>query len=277
MQVPREKVIAGVKGKFFCWHSFYRLCSLTTRRPALLITCLCYPKPVTFRAMNSGTTTMQAMNIEQARFNMIEQQIRTWDVLDDQVLNILSSTPREDFVPEQYRALAFSDISVPLAHQQAMMPPKLEGKLLQSLTIAPTDRILEIGTGSGYLTACLARLGGNVHSVDLYDDFLQRAGARLEQHSIRNVTLEQGDAAAGWKSDSGFDVIAVTGSLPVLHRGFHRVLNTGGRLFVIVGQPPVMQALLITRVGEQEWNQESLFETSIPALVNAPEPEKFHF
>ncbi|MEA2079425.1 MAG: protein-L-isoaspartate O-methyltransferase [Pseudomonadota bacterium] len=220
---------------------------------------------------------MNAMNIEQARFNMIEQQIRTWDVLDDQVLGTLSSTAREDFVPEQYRALAFSDISVPLAHEQAMMPPKLEGKLLQNLTIRSSDSILEIGTGSGYLTACLAKLGGRVHSVDLYEDFIEQARTRLEQHDIKNVTFEQGDAAAGWKSDTGFDVIAVTGSLPVLHHGFHTLLNRGGRLFVIAGKPPVMQALLITRAGEQEWNQESLFETSIPALINAPEPEEFKF
>jgi len=220
---------------------------------------------------------MNAMNIDQARFNMIEQQIRPWDVLDDQILGTLSSTPRENFVPERYRALAFSDISVPLSHDQAMMPPKLEGKLLQSLSIRSTDRILEIGTGSGYLTACLANLGGSVHSVDLYDDFIEQARTRLEQHSIKTVTFEQGDAAAGWKSDNGFDVIAVTGSLPVLHHGYHTLLNRGGRLFVIAGKPPIMQALLITRVGDQEWNQESLFETSIPALLNAPEPEEFKF
>ena len=220
---------------------------------------------------------MNAMNMEQARFNMIEQQIRPWDVLDDQILGTLSSTPREDFVPERYRALAFSDLSVPLAHGQAMMPPKLEGKLLQSLTIRPTDSILEIGTGSGYLTACLAKLGDKVVSVDLFDDFIEQARDRLEQQAIKNVTFEHGDAAAGWKSDTGFDVIAVTGSLPVLHDGFHTLLNPGGRLFVITGKPPVMQALLITRVGSQEWNQESLFETSIPALVNASEPDKFNF
>ncbi|GMQ88313.1 MAG: protein-L-isoaspartate O-methyltransferase [Gammaproteobacteria bacterium] len=220
---------------------------------------------------------MTTMNLEQARFNMIEQQIRTWDVLDDRILGILSSTPREDFVPEQYRALAFTDISVPLPHDQAMMPPKLEGKLLQSLTIQPTDQILEIGTGSAWLTACLARLGSSVHSVDLYDDFTNQAEARLKQHKIDNATLATGDAAAGWKTDMNFDVIAVTGSLPVLHQGFHTLLKPGGRLFVIVGKPPIMQALLITRVGDHEWNRESLFETSVPALVNAPKPEAFRF
>ncbi len=217
------------------------------------------------------------MNIEQARFNMIEQQIRPWDVLDDRVLSTLSSTPREHFVPEEYRELAFSDISVPLGHNQAMMPPKLEGKLLQALTIDSTDRILEVGTGSGYLTACLAKLGDTVLSVDLYDDFIEQARTKLEQQGVTNVTLVQGDAAAGWQSESGFDVIAITGSLPVLHRGFHKLLKRGGRLFVIAGQPPVMQAMLVTRVGDQEWNQESLFETSLPALLNAPRPEAFRF
>ncbi len=220
---------------------------------------------------------MNEMNVEQARFNMIEQQIRPWEVLDDRVLETISRTPRENFVPERYRALAFSDISIPLEHGQYMMPPKLEGKLLQSLDIDPADSILEIGTGSGYLTACLAGLGGSVHSVDLYDEFIQSAGSKLEKHNITNVTFETGDAAAGWNSDTRFDAIAVTGSLPTLHRGFHTLLNPGGRLFVIVGKPPIMQALLITRVGEQEWNQESLFETSIPPLVNAPEPDTFRF
>jgi protein-L-isoaspartate(D-aspartate) O-methyltransferase len=220
---------------------------------------------------------MNEMNVEQARFNMIEQQIRPWEVLDDRVLETISRTPRENFVPERYRALAFSDISIPLEHGQYMMPPKLEGKLLQSLDIDPADSILEIGTGSGYLTACLAGLGGSVHSVDLYDEFIQSAESKLEKHNITNVTCETGDAAAGWNSDTRFDAIAVTGSLPTLHRGFHTLLNPGGRLFVIVGKPPIMQALLITRVGEQEWNQESLFETSIPPLVNAPEPDTFRF
>ncbi len=220
---------------------------------------------------------MSSMNIEQARFNMIEQQIRPWDVLDDRVLNVLSSTPREEFVPEQYAAMAFSDFSIPLANEQFMMAPKLEGRLLQSLSIEDADSILEVGTGSAYLTACLARLGNSVHSVDLYADFTAQAGTRLDTHGIKNVTLETADAAAGLQTGKRFDVIAITGSLPVLHRKFHTLLNPGGRLFVIVGKPPIMEALLITRVGEQEWNQESLFETSIPALQNAPQPESFKF
>ncbi len=220
---------------------------------------------------------MNAMNPEQARFNMIEQQIRPWDVLDDRVLKVIADTPREDFVPDQYRALAFSDISIPLAHDQAMMPPKLEARLLQSLAIEADDRILEIGTGSGYLTACLARLGGRVHSVDLFEDFIEPAQAKLESHGIRNVTLEVRDAARGWQGDQRFDVIAVTGSLPILHRGFHDALDIGGRLFVIAGTPPVMEAMLITRTGEAEWREDRLFETSVPALIDAPRPEAFRF
>jgi protein-L-isoaspartate(D-aspartate) O-methyltransferase len=237
--------------------------------------CLPRTKTVTFGQICAGLTTMSSMNIEQARFNMIEQQIRPWDVLDDRVLGVLASMPREKFVPDQYASMAFSDFSIPLAHEQFMMAPKLEGKLLQSLSIEDNDSILEVGTGSAYLTACLARLGNNVHSVDLYADFTTQASARLEEHGINNVTLETADAAAGLETEKRFDVIAITGSLPVLHRNFHTLLNPGGRLFVIVGKPPVMEALLITRVGEQEWNQESLFETSVPALQNAPQPESF--
>jgi protein-L-isoaspartate(D-aspartate) O-methyltransferase len=224
-----------------------------------------------------GITIMDAMNIEQARFNMIEQQIRPWDVLDDRVLNVIAGTPRENFVPERYRALAFSDISIPLDHGQTMMPPKLEGKVLQSLALEGGERVLEIGTGSGYVTACLAGLAGSVLSVDIFQDFIEQAQARLVQHDIHNVSFQCGDAAAGWTSDERFDAIAVTGSLPVLHQGYHKLLKIGGRLFVIVGRPPIMEALLITRVNEYEFQEESLFETSVPPLVNAPQPESFEF
>ncbi len=220
---------------------------------------------------------MNALNLEEARFNMIEQQIRTWDVLDDQILETLANTPREDFVAERYRALAFSDISVPLAHEQVMMPPKLEGRLLQSLLLKPTDSVLEIGTGSGYLTACLAKLAGSVHSVDIFADFIEEAGSKLEKHDINNATFENIDAATGLDTPQRYDAIAVTGSLPVLHHGYHELLNPGGRLFVIVGKPPIMQTLLITRSGDQEWREESLFEISIPPLINAPQPDAFRF
>ena len=220
---------------------------------------------------------MNQLNLEQARFNMIEQQIRPWDVLDDRVLGVLSATPREDFVPPQHQALAFSDLCIPLANEQCMMPPRLEGRLLQSLAITPGDEILEIGTGSGYLTACLARLGDSVHSVDIFPDFTETARERLSRHSIDNVQLESGDAGRGWHGERRYDAIAVTGSLPLLHQGYHELLKPGGRLFVIVGRPPIMQALLITHAGDREWNTESLFETAIPPLLNAPQPEAFKF
>ena len=219
--------------------------------------------------------TMNQLNVEQARFNMIEQQIRPWDVLDPQVLEVLSAMPREAFVPAAHRALAFSDISIPLGHDQYMMAPRVEGRMLQSLTIGAEDSILEIGTGSGYMTACLARLGGQVTSVDLFPDFVEQADAKLVAHGIANARLSVRDAARGWDHRDRFDVIAVTGSLPVLHEGFHESLHIGGRMFVVTGNPPIMEALLITRVSEREWITESLFETSLPPLVNAEAPNAF--
>ena len=220
---------------------------------------------------------MSALKIDQARFNMIEQQIRPWDVLDPQVLDILASTPREAFVPDAHRALAFSDLEIPLDHDQQMMSPKLEGRVLQSLCINPQDTVLEIGTGSGYLTACLARLGRSVLSVDLYSDFQHSTREKLATQGIDNVEMQEQDAAEGWQGEQRFDVIAVTGSLPVLHEGFHRSLTIGGRLFLIVGQFPIMEAILVTRVGESQWSRESLLETSVRPLVHTEPPAKFVF
>ncbi len=218
---------------------------------------------------------MTELNIEQARFNMIEQQIRPWDVLDQRVLDVIAATPREAFVPERHRALAFTDLSIPLGHGEVMMPPRLEGRVLQSLYIEPTDRVLEIGTGSGYLSACLAKLGKSVLSVDIHEDFQQQAGETLAAQGINNVSFKLQDAAAGWAPEAGFNVIAITGSLPVLHEGFHRSLAVGGRMFVIVGEPPIMEALLITRVGDNDWSREVVLETSLPPLVNAPRAQSF--
>jgi protein-L-isoaspartate(D-aspartate) O-methyltransferase len=158
-----------------------------------------------------------------------------------------------------------------------MMSPKLEGRLLQTLDLRPTDKVLEIGTGSGYLTACLARLAERVVSVDIYADFKYATERKLAGQAITNVELTVDDAATGWGAEAQFDAIAVTGSLPVLHQGFHRSLRVGGRLFVIVGQPPMMEALLITRVGPEQWAQESVFDTMIPPLLNAPAPAAFRF
>lgn len=215
------------------------------------------------------------MNIEQARFNMIEQQIRTWEVLDQGVLDLLTQVPREEFVPPAFRKLAFADMNVPLAHGQVMMQPKLEARLVQSLDLQPQDMVLEIGTGSGYLTALLAKRARHVYSVDLYADFSAEARPKLSTHGIGNVTLETGDAAQGWAQHGPYDAIAVTGSLPLFSEAFQRQLKTGGRLFMIVGGSPAMEALLITRLGKEQWLRESLFETDIPALINAPQPPAF--
>jgi len=218
---------------------------------------------------------MTQIDIEQARFNMIEQQVRPWDVLDQRVLDVMSATPREDFVPERYRSLAFADINIPLGHDQVMMAPKTEGRLLQVLDVQAGDSVLEIGTGSGYLTACLSRLGNHVTSVEIFPEFREAAAAKLAAHGFRNVTLRDADAANGIGSDTRYDVIAVTGSLPLLHRQFHDNLSVGGRLFVITGMPPVMEALLITRIDERNWSRESLFETSLPPLLHAEQPQQF--
>ena len=220
---------------------------------------------------------MNPTETEQARFNMIEQQIRPWDVLDQRVLDVMKNIPRERFVPESCRSLAFADTNIPLGHDQVMMPPKLEGRLLQALAIKPDDTVLEIGTGSGYLTACLASLGKQVTSIDIMPEFTAAAGEKLEALNIRNVSLETADAAAGIESETRYDVIAVTGSLPSLQQQFQRNLEIGGRLFIITGSLPIMEASLITRVDEHNWAGESLLETCIPPLLNASKPQNFIF
>lgn len=219
------------------------------------------------------------MNYEQARFNMVEQQIRPWEVLDQQVLQVILHTPREDFVPAAYRSLAFADTNIPLGQGQVMMIPSVEGRLLQALTLQKTDKVLEIGTGSGYLTACLAKLAGHVESVDIFPGFTESAAKKLAAHGISNVNLASGDAAEGWNSGGQYDAIAVTGSVPVIPESYKKALTVNGRLFVIVGDTsmPIMSAHLVTRVTESQWVQESLFETSIPPLLNAKKPRTFVF
>lgn len=214
------------------------------------------------------------MNVEQARFNMVEQQIRTWEVLDPHILDLIGNMPREEFAPAQYRDLAFADIMIPLGHGQVMMEPKVEARLLQALAIESSDTVLEIGTGSGYFTALLARLGKHVHSVDIFPDFTGNAQRALAGHGINNVTLETGDAAKGWNKHAPYDVIAITGSLPALPETFLHSLKPDGRMVVVVGEAPVMEAVLVTRVGEgAQWARESLFETNIPPLLNTARPQ----
>ena len=217
------------------------------------------------------------MDIEQARYNMVEQQIRPWDVLDQDVLNLLFKIHREDFVPEAHRALAFVDMEIPLGHGQAMWTPKLEARVIQELAIRPTDRVLEIGTGSGYLTALLAMNAADVVSVEIDPEFSAAAGNKLRAHGIENVALHVADAARDWPDDGSFDVIVLTGSTPLLSGAFRNRLRTGGRLFAIIGSAPVMQAQLITCTAPGAFRSVTLFETCVTELVNAPQPAAFVF
>ncbi|NOX09086.1 MAG: protein-L-isoaspartate O-methyltransferase [Gammaproteobacteria bacterium] len=206
------------------------------------------------------------MNTEQARFNMIEQQVRPWDVLNPRVLETIEHTHREHFVPEAYQGLAYADSSIPLAQKQFMLPPVVIGRILQALDINENDNILEIGTGSGYLTACLAQLGAHVSTTDIHQELLDQAQKNCK--AFDNISYHQGDFSASWHENDRFDAIVVTGSLPHMNENFQHNLEIGGRLFIVTGQPPIMQAHLITRTAEREWNDQRLFETSIPALVN---------
>lgn len=217
------------------------------------------------------------LDVERARFNMVEQQIRTWEVLDQRVLDLLARVRREEFVPPQHRALAFADMEIPLGHGEKMLAPKIEARLVQELALQPADRILEVGTGSGYMTALLASLGGHVYSVDIIAEFTRSAGARLSTHGFNNVTLDTGDAARGWDRHGPYDAIVLTGSVPVLPEAFPKSLKPGGRLIAVVGEPPVMEARLVTCATAGAYGATGLFETCITPLRNALQPEKFVF
>lgn len=220
---------------------------------------------------------MQGLNIELARHNMVEQQVRPWDVLDQRVLDLIARAPRDQYVAAKYRNVAYADLFLPLGHGEVMLTPKIEARMLQELEIGPKDRILEIGTGSGYFTSLLAAMGAHVYSVDVYPEFVEGARTRLAAQGVQNVTLETGDAARGWDKHGPYDVIAVTGSMPVLPDEFLRSLAVGGRLMAFVGKSPVMEAIRIRRLGGDSIEHTSIFETDVPALVNAFEPAKFAF
>jgi protein-L-isoaspartate(D-aspartate) O-methyltransferase len=217
------------------------------------------------------------MDFEQARFNMVEQQIRTWEVLDLSVLELFETVHREDFMPPEFRRLALADINIPLAHGQVTMTPKVEARLLQSVAVQRTDRVLEIGTGCAFLTSLLGLSAREVHSVDIFPDFTTAAGPKLARHGIHNVHLFSGDAALGWPQAAPYDVIVVTGSVPSLPDAYAAQLAPGGRLFVVVGESPVMQALLITRGAGGALSRETLFETDLPPLLGLPAPSAFRF
>lgn len=218
-----------------------------------------------------------AMNYQKARFNMVEQQIRPWDVLDQRVLDAVEGLPREAFVPPSFGMLAYADAALPLADGQLMMPPKVAARLAQELLLEATDRVLEVGTGSGYLTALLARLGRHVYSMELSPALSKEAGRVLEEQGITNVTLGVGNGLQGWDAHAPFDAIAVTGSLREVPDVLLRSLTPGGRLVAVVGTPPVMEAMRYQRETEDYWSATSLFDTDLPALSGLAEPEPFDF
>ncbi|RDI96986.1 protein-L-isoaspartate O-methyltransferase [Dyella solisilvae] len=218
-----------------------------------------------------------AMNFEQARLNMVENQVRPWEVLDARVLDVLGSVRREDFVATEHRKLAFADLCLPLGHGEVMMKPVVEGRVLQALELTPTDQVLEIGTGSGFLTACLARLSAGVTSVDIHADFIATAGERLAKAGIANVKLETGEAVAGWQPNGLFDAIVVSGAVYQIPQRFLSWLKPGGRLLVVRGESPVQQVLLLTHEGNGRFREEALFETDLPYLQHAEPPRRFVF
>ncbi|MGV7207866.1 protein-L-isoaspartate O-methyltransferase family protein [Oxalobacteraceae bacterium A2-2] len=217
------------------------------------------------------------MNIEQARFNMIEQQIRPWDVLDTDVLELLHVVKRENFVPDAYKSLAFVDTEIPLPAGQAMLAPKYEARLLQDLQVKKHESVLEVGTGSGYMAALLAHRARHVTTVEINPELKALAEKNLAVSGVANVTVELGDGANGWTNGAPFDVILVSGSLPELPQGLLKQLKVGGRLAVIIAQSPAMKAQLVTRTGEAGYDTRTLFETDVAPLQQAAAPSTFQF
>jgi protein-L-isoaspartate(D-aspartate) O-methyltransferase len=215
-------------------------------------------------------------DMELARHNMIEQQIRPWEVLDGRVLELLRHVRREQFVPAGMKELAFADMEIPLGHGAAMWLPKLEARVLQELHLTRNDKVLEVGTGSGYLTALLSALAGHVTSVEIEPELSAMAKQNLAALHRDNVTLEVGDAARGW-GEGSYDVIVLTGSTPVLPEAFQRSLNVGGRLFAIVGDAPLMEAKLVSRVAPDVFENVNILETCVAPLRNAAQPPRFTF
>jgi protein-L-isoaspartate(D-aspartate) O-methyltransferase len=217
------------------------------------------------------------MNLEQARFNMVEQQVRTWEVLDQDVLDLLFVVKREDFVPTACRQLAFADIEIPLGHGATMLAPKIEAHALQALQLKHNEKVLEIGTGSGYMAALLAAHAQHVWSVEIVPELAETARANLRRQGIANITVETGDAGLGWPGPAPYDAICVSGALPYLPRELLAQLKVGGRLFAICGDLPIMTAQLVTRVTEDAFRTVNLFETIAAPLCTALRRDKFVF
>lgn len=218
-----------------------------------------------------------SINLEQARVNMVEQQVRTWEVLDPHVLDAMREVPREDFAPAEYRRMAFSDLRIPLGHGQVMMKPIEEGRMLQTLEIEPGYRVLEIGTGSGFTAACLAHMGASVLTIDIIGELAERAERRYQRLSIDGIEVREADALGDFDPGETFDAVAVTASAAEIPERFLKWLKPGGRLFAVRGHSPVMEAVTLTRSGNDHWQQESLFDTDLPRLVGAEDRPTFEF
>ncbi|PXW23632.1 protein-L-isoaspartate O-methyltransferase family protein [Paraburkholderia caballeronis] len=217
------------------------------------------------------------MNIEQARFNMIEQQIRPWEVLDQDVLNLLSIVKREQFVPEVYADLAFADLEIPLPNGQHMLAPRVEARVLQELTVKKHESVLEIGAGSGYMAALLAHRAQQVLTVEIDIELAEFARRNLAKNGIVNAEVAQGDGARGWAASAPYDVICVSGGLPVVPQELLEQLKIGGRLAAFVGTAPVMEAQIITRIDDKQYRIAVVFETYVEPLQNALQPPRFRF
>ena len=220
------------------------------------------------------------MDFEKARFNMVEQQVRPWDVLNPRVLAVISEIPREQFAPDEYKNLAYVDTRIPLGSYEdqpcTMANPTIDGRILQEMDIQDEDLILEIGTGSGYLTACLAKLGRHVDSVDINEDMTAMAEKNLQALNINNVNLSTGDASKTWEQKHNYDVIVISAAMKSIPQSYRKLLKNGGRMFVVTGKAPAMTAHRVTRIGKNEWTTEDLFETSIEPMIE-PVEHKFIF
>lgn len=217
------------------------------------------------------------MDFERARFNMVEQQVRPWEVLDQDVLESMMMVKREEFVPAQFRSLAFSEAEIPIGCGQIMLSPVIEGKILQAVQVKKTDSVLEIGAGSGYFAALLASRADWVRAIEIEPELASLAGANLKKAGIENVIVEEGDGAEGWAARGPYDVIVVSAGMPMLPQVFKEQLNVGGRLLAFIGEAPMMVARLVTCVGEGKFETVDLFENVVPPLKNAKRVESFRF